>query len=133
MMKFILPFILIIACETTEKITIDDDNLIIGKWANAEYSDSTITYHRVSGIPVNEYGFEFRTDGTFIEQKMFGWCGTPPVSYTDYNGNWIQTDSVLAIRVGYWGGMVNYKWKIVSLNNEKLVTIRLSEEYEQDN
>lgn len=65
----------------------------------------------------------------FIERKNAGWCGTPPIAYADFNGSWAKNDSLIDITVDYWGGVANYHWKIISIDNNNLILCKLKEEY----
>ena len=65
-----------------------------------------------------------------IERKNIGWCGTPPITYGNYDGNWQEQESILNINTSYWGGSASYQWGVISDNNQ-LVVLRITEEYEQ--
>jgi hypothetical protein len=71
--------------------------------------------------------YRFNSDGTLIERKNSGWCGTPPISYADYSGNWtILNDTLIQISVGYWGGSEKYNLDIESISSDSLQVIRTS-------
>ena len=100
---------------------------IIGTWVE-ERDDSLSTVYdgitrmnRREDLDPDDYGFIIQEDGTFLERKNAGWCGTPPITYENYEGNWeAVSDSLLNITVGYWGGMLSYQLQIVSLEEDKL-------------
>ncbi|HVO75554.1 MAG TPA: hypothetical protein VMT35_16105, partial [Ignavibacteriaceae bacterium] len=55
-----------------------------------------------------------------------GWCGTPPICYANFSGIWeFQGDSVLKIKVAYWGGMTEYNLKIISLDRREFKVMYL--------
>jgi len=111
----------IVACKKdNEAKPIVSNNKLIGYWLNPVYADSTVTYGRVSELKDKSYGIVFKADGTCVERKINGWCGTPPVTYSDYNGTWTMADSVISIKVGYWGGVASYTWKLKSVTNDSL-------------
>lgn len=93
---------------------------LLGYWISPVYSDAMITYSRANELKDNEYGFVLKPGNVFLERKNSGWCGTPPIIYGDFDGHWYQNDSILNIKVGYWGGKENYQWKIISIENDKL-------------
>lgn len=101
---------------------------ISGYWANGEYTDTIQTFYRSENLVDKQYCFEFRANGTFVERKNVGWCGTPPVSYGDYEGTWTMNDSIVEISVPFWGGMTDLKWKIVDLNNHQISYITVDYE-----
>jgi len=117
----------------TERETLEIDNRnLIGNWTGPEYTDTLVTYNKVELLPGDDYGFSFETENKFLEHKNAGWCGTPPISYGDYEGTWTRNDSILDISVGYWGGTIDYKWKIMDLDQDHLTVHTISVEYHPD-
>ena len=130
----ILLFALIlISCEKENEQIISTSDLLIGNWINPEYEDTFVTYSKSQGLINDQYGFTCNSDLSFVERKNAGWCGTPPISYADFNGTWIENDSIIEISVGYWGGKVEYQWKIIQIDNQSLKVLQLSAEYELEN
>jgi hypothetical protein len=99
--------------------SLSNENLI-GYWVNPSYPDSFLVLTKELKLKDNEYGIAFLNDGSLVERKNSGWCGTPPITYGDFNGIWNTKDSMVYINVDYWGGKANYKWKIISLTNNRL-------------
>lgn len=121
-----------VGCE--EKIeTEQNQDLLIGYWINPQITDSLAIYSKSGDLVENNYGIAFHSDGTLIERKNSGWCATPPISYSDFEGSWTRTDSILDIAVDYWGGTVNYQWKLVDIKANKLVVYKIKEEYDYEN
>jgi len=111
--------IIIVAC-SKDSIQIDPDNLLIGVWDYSDFSDNAFVYTRSNDF-VDGPCFKFNEDGTMTERKNSGWCGTPPISYADYPGTWtILNDTLIQISVGYWGGTINYKLDIESIDSNIL-------------
>jgi hypothetical protein len=120
-----LSLLAFLGCEkTTESNNTNLDNLI-GSWVNGTCINSICTFKRADSLNHGEYGFSFEEKQLFIERKIAGWCATPPVSYVDYEGTWSNKDSVAYITVNSWRGTVNYKWKVVSVNNDSLKIIMM--------
>jgi hypothetical protein len=90
--------------------------LLIGNWIDRTVNNEEITMTHANHLRNAEYGFSFKEGGIFVERKNAGWCGTPPVTYEDFEGTWNQTDSLIVITVGYWGGQMEYRWIIQSIN-----------------
>jgi len=85
------------------------------------YVDDVFWLDRSEQLDPFKYGFTINDDGTFIERKNAGWCGTPPISYDNFEGTWeAVSDSLLEITVGYWGGTMTYQIRIVSLDGDNL-------------
>lgn len=94
---------------------------IIGTWVENRYEDDVTFLSRADSLDVSLYGFTINDNGTFIERKNAGWCGTPPITYANYEGEWeALSDSLLEITVGYWGGTMTYQIRIVSLDQQNL-------------
>jgi len=93
---------------------------LTGSWEYSTFIDSIYVYDKEANLVDNKLGFTLNENGTFIERKINGWCATPPVSLSDYNGTWSIKDSTIFVSVGYWGGIVDYTWKIKSLKNSQL-------------
>ncbi len=100
---------------------------IVGTWIEESDmslpvpEDSTTRLIRSEELDQFRYGFSIKEDGTFLERKNAGWCGTPPISFENFEGTWSAlSDSLLQITVGYWGGTMSYQIRIVSLAKETL-------------
>jgi hypothetical protein len=130
---FLLFVFSLIACEENNENAAASNDGLIGNWVNPLYNDSIATFERSEELVDNEYGFSFKEEMTFIERKNAGSCGTPPISYSDFDGIWSEKDSILEITVDYWGGTADYMWKILLLDEATLKIIRLEEKYNMDN
>jgi hypothetical protein len=117
-------FLNIISCENnSEELIIDENNKLLGSWINPEYNNSEIKFERVDSLKENEYGISFLKGDVFIERSS-GWCGTPPLSYFDYQGNWEKDDLIVEIDIDMGLGSNNRVWKIKSINNSYLIIIK---------
>ena len=132
LLGLLFPFVWF-ACEknllTEDEHVKNSTDYLIGNWINPQYADTIITFQKADTLKSQDYGFSFRLPDQFTERKNSGWCGTPPISYSDFEGTWNQHDSILDIQVAYWGGMADYTWKILSLDNKKLTLAVLETEY----
>lgn len=139
MKKIICPFLMfsliglmIVSCEKNDdNINTKSNPLIQGSWINPIYNDSTIILEKSNDLKSNDYGIAFNDNGLLVERKNSGWCATPPIAYSDFNGTWAIKDSVIQITVDYWGGKADYIWKIVSIDKYKLRIINRVEKYNQ--
>lgn len=133
-MKYCITILLAIALFSCQKpANLNSElplpNNLAGSWVNPIYTDSTIVFEKSQSVGNDEYGITLLSDGSLIEHKNSGWCGTPPISYADFNGVYTLKDSVLKICVGFWGGVADYQWKIVSLTDKQMKVINLNENY----
>ncbi len=126
----LLPLIFNSCRKEESAVNVGNDKLI-GTWINPRYSDSLITYDRAESMVQNEPGIVFRQDSTLTERKNNGWCGTPPIVTSDYEGSWAMKDSLLYITVKYWGGTADYTWRMQSLSSQKLVFSIVNQQYHE--
>ena len=120
---FLLVLMLLASCEASkDQVEYLGHNAdIIGSWEEVSRKDTISVFHRVNDLEIEEYGFTINEDGTFLERKNSGWCGTPPIVYSVYEGEWkVVSDSVLEITVGFWGGVMVYNMHILSITFDSL-------------
>ena len=140
-LKYSVVLLFISVCLSSCEKDNDDNNIVLsqditGCWINPEYKEdsegkSIMRYEKTKSLPNNSYGVEFFDEGKLIERKSAGWCGTPPVTYTNYQGNWqVQENGDIKIDVAYWGGMEHSVWKIIGVTNKILTIEVVSMEYE---
>jgi hypothetical protein len=115
--------VMLISCEN-EMVSLEDlgsNAGIVGTWVEDRQQGDTLYLERSGSFDKEKYGFTLDADGTFIEHKNAGWCGTPPIAYDSFEGSWEPvSDSLLDITVAYWGGVMTYQIRIVSLVGEEL-------------
>jgi hypothetical protein len=120
---FLIVVVLLISCEKDMMYmeALGSNVGIVGTWVEEEYKGDTLYLDRSEAIDKEKYGFTIHEDGTFTEHKNAGWCGTPPITYDNFGGTWeAVSDSLLDITVAYWGGVMTYQMRIVSLDAEEL-------------
>lgn len=126
----LLTFFVLYSCQKDETLALTGNAELIGTWINPQYNDTLVTYYRADFLNENEPGFVFMADNKLICRQNSGWCGTPPISTADYEGNWAWNDPLVVINTDYWGGKVEYTWKVISLTNQKLVISVVNVEYQ---
>ena len=124
-----LSIIILVSCEKSDELTVNHSEKLIGCWINPIVTDTIWKYEKANSLKENDKGLSFKSGQVFIERKNAGWCGTPPIAYADFNGSWAKNDSLIDITVDYWGGVANYHWKIISIDNNNLILCKLKEEY----
>ena len=122
----LILIILLVSCEKSDEFTeaLGSNIDIIGTWIESDLDAAYVEPHlmqRAEKLAPDRYGFIIRSDGTFTERKNAGWCGAPPIAYDNFDGEWVAiSDSLLEITVGYWGGIMTYEMKIISLEGDVL-------------
>ena len=125
----ILFFVTILSsCESNE-ITIDADNLLLGNWIAPIYDSETTTFKRGNALPKEGYGITFKQNGDFIERTS-GWCGTPPLSYFNVDGDFTLENTLISISAQSYPSF--YGWRIIELTATKLVVKRELSEQEKE-
>jgi hypothetical protein len=124
---WLLALILLVSCE---KENLDTEALgknadIVGVWIEEQPVDFTSNDYTLmvssDELDPGSYGFIIGEDGSYVERKNAGWCGTPPIFYDNFEGTWeALSDSLLSVTVGFWGGTMSYQIRIVSLDEEQL-------------
>jgi hypothetical protein len=118
----LFSIVLLTSCENDIDLKSDEAELIIGHWISPVYTDTLVQYTRAEGLNDNDYGISFNPGNSLVERQNAGWCGTPPISFANYNGTWSKTGDIIDITVDFWGGKANHKWKVIA-NDQKTLTI----------
>lgn len=110
---------------------------LIGIWEYDSYEHLTDTtyaevYRKVNKIAKDQAGITFKNSGVFLSKQNAGWCGTPPISYAEYDGTFnVGSKNVVNINSTYWGGKSSYKMEVLELTNNRLKVRPFDQEYEQ--
>lgn len=126
---FLFLITTMMACEESLQPMDNSSDELIGTWINPTPVDTLWQYDRAATLDNAGYGFSFKADDQFVERKNAGWCGTPPISYSNFEGTWSQNDSLITINVDYWGGKADYQWKVISLDEHHLIVYKVKEVY----
>ncbi len=122
-MRYIILLIaasILVSCNICAQFEAEDS--LYNTWVKYDdnFSDPNI-FRSAAKLDNNRYGFIIEPDGIFIERKNIGWCGTPPISYGNFDGNWkYVSDDTLEIIVDFWGGADTFKIEILSVNGSEL-------------
>ena len=120
---FLFIVVLLTACakDFLELETLGENAGIVGTWVDDGQKGDTLWLKRAGELDKLKYGFTIEKDGTFIERKNAGWCATSSVTLDNYEGTWeAVSDSLINITVAYWGGMMTYQIRIISVDERNL-------------
>ena len=79
--------ILFSSCKHDEVIPDNTPITLHTAWTNPEYIDNTITFKKSDALASDTYGVQFLEDGSVVEHKNAGSCGTPPITYDYFYGS----------------------------------------------
>jgi len=98
-------------------------DLIYGVWTAGDW-DSGISYVQIAEFAHDKPGIEFHRDGTLTKRQNVGWCGTPPISYGNYDGTWEWTsENTLTVKYEFWGGTAEEDWVVRSIGEDEMVVV----------
>lgn len=106
--------------------------LPVGSWSNLTYNENGMTMEKVSRLKENTYGYRFLSNGKLIHRANSGFCGTPPIVTSDFDGTWTKNGDIIRIEAAFWGGTSIVEWKIISNDFNKLTVEVLKNEYEME-
>jgi len=119
--SLMLLFLFLISASSVKQSTFKKK--IVGVWLFGECSSTeTLTcLNKVSKFDNDQAGIQFKKNGKLVKRQNSGRCGTPPISYGNYNGTWKATgESTLTITYAFFGGTMEEDWKIIETSDKKL-------------
>lgn len=120
--SLVIPAILFLTSCTDNPVNKNIPDNLEGTWVYRSYENDIYTMEKSFQLENDNSGIVILDNGVFVERKNNSFCGTPPVVYDNYEGNWVSvSETNLKIKVGYWGGTENYTMEIVSVNNSVLM------------
>lgn len=126
MRKLIILLFVLCFASCKEKQIVGPDNLLLGTWVNVGYETQNgvtlVTYQRNSNLDNQNLGYIFYNSGKITDRSVVGRCGTPPLSYSDFEGRWIFENNIVTISVVDWLKQLRTnRYSIESLDNKILV------------
>ena len=118
----ILVVLFLISCDKNENILLSPtEKAIAATWVYEGFDNGIYEYRRASRLAEDREGWIFHANGKLTDRKNSGFCGTPPITYENYKGNWeVGNDSRVQVKSKSWAGDVNYKLEIVSVSTNRL-------------
>ncbi len=127
-----LFLILVASCKDDEIKADNTPSSIHTAWINPEYLDNTITFKKSTELSTDSYGIKFLTDGSVIEHKNAGFCGTPPITYDYFYGEYNYNEGMINMTVPFWGGSIDIVWEVLNLSNTTLVVKVIDQVYHEN-
>lgn len=90
-------------------------------WVYSGFEDGCRKFVKSRKFKRKKSGISFKTDGTLKKRQNVGWCGTPPITYGNFNGTWNRISKTrIIIHYEYWGGETSQEWQIEELTKRTL-------------
>ncbi len=130
---FLLLVLFTVSCVEDPLLSASETGpLTIGSWSNVSYNENGMTLEKVNKLQENTYGYRFLSDGTFIHRANSGFCGTPPIVTSDFEGSWTKNGGIINIHGTFWGGETVEEWEIISSGNNILTINVLKSELKME-
>jgi len=124
----VAPFALLLLMALSQ-MSLSEKN-ILGHWSyEGANKEEIIQYKAVTEFPRTKGGIAFLEGGKLVVRQNAGWCGTPPISYRIFDGEWKWVDEKnIALKYAFWGGTIHEIWKIVNVDKNNLNIKRMKYE-----
>lgn len=117
----ILALVFMSSCDANSVLP-DEKNVnpaLVGSWKYEYTADGKVYLIIAQGLV--EEGIQFSADNTLKTRKNAGWCGTPPITYGDFEGKWkVLSPNVYEITEDFWGGEMIFKLRVLAKEGNKL-------------
>ena len=130
LMKTLLPLILLlfVLISANQKQQTISKKQLIGIWLFEENSSSenSASLLKSKKFREDEPGIQLKKNGKLVKRQNSGRCGTPPISYANYEGTWAMTgNSTLTVKYEFFDGTIEEDWKILETNKNRLKIVVL--------
>ena len=95
---------------------------IYGAWGVVSTDQETgiHTYERLTELAGGRNGYEFNLGGSLVIRNS-GWCGTPPLTYFNFEGLWQkEEDHILTLSYDELGVIQDFCVEVVALSASEL-------------
>ena len=129
-LTFVFGLLLFSCMETDDLSALTSGPVPVGNWSNLDYQENGFVMQKVNQLQENTYGYRFLSNGKLIHRANSGWCGTPPIVTSDYEGTWEVDGDILILTASFWGGTQIQEWKITSAAGGTLQVEVLSNDFQ---
>jgi hypothetical protein len=116
--------IIVIAALNMQSKPVESKDFSDKFWVHDHYNpdDGISTYIAKKSFDNEKGGLQFLKNNKLRKRQNEGWCGTPPISYEEVQGDWKKlSDSLIEIRYKNWSGKLIDTIKIISLTDKELI------------
>ncbi len=96
--------------------------IVDGAWAFVEVLPGTESriYRRLGDLSGEVDGFEFAPNGILLVRNA-GFCGTPPLTFSTYNGTWVaESNESYILSYNYLGALSDIRLTVFSVTEQEL-------------
>jgi hypothetical protein len=120
-LKGLLITLFCVAC-SSEEPTSPQDPTFAGAWGfqSVDAESGIRVYSRLDSLTGDQVGYFFGPDG-FLLIRNSGWCGTPPLSYSNLEGTWEEEhENNLLLKYPRWDWIRDSRLVIISLSAQEM-------------
>lgn len=130
-LALLLLILTFISCMEDQQLSgLDKGPAPVGIWSHISYQDNSLILEKGPKLQDNTYGYRFLSNGKLIHRANSGFCGTPPIATSDFEGTWQRDGDIIRLEAGFWGGTQIQEWKILSDAGNSLQVEVISSELE---
>jgi hypothetical protein len=117
----ILIFQFSIAFKKNEKLPLKQ--AVEGIWVRTHYASGTYEFTRSKKLLKQNPGLQFEKAGKMVSRSNASFCGTPPITFRNYDGVYSinPSDSTLHTIYEFWGGKIDQTFKIKFIGSSEMV------------
>lgn len=109
---------------------LDQGPVPVGTWSEINYEENGFILEKGQKLKENTYGFQFLSNGKLVCRANSGFCGTPPIATSDFEGTWTKDGDIIRLKSAFWGGIQIEEWNIISHSGNTLRIEVISSELE---
>ena len=118
-----------VACSSPAPASLQDPS-VLGAWGFNSMDDQSgiRVYAKLESLVGDQNGYMFEPGGVLLVRNA-GWCGTPPLTYSNFEGSWTEEqEGHLVLTYPNWEAMQDFRLEILNLTkNEMRCRIELVE------
>ncbi len=96
----------------------------MGTWIHDGFDETnkSFIYIKAAKLSKDRKGWIFKPNGDMIDRDNIGFCGTPPITYTDYESQWKKiSNTKIEVDGKSWEGNKKYSFDIISITLDRLI------------
>jgi hypothetical protein len=118
----LICIVFLISAFTSDQPPVKIDDELLGPWVYSGSKDELSLFKKKNKLEKNKSGIEFKADGKFVQRQNVSWCGTPPITYGNFDGTWEKnSDSTVLITYQYHNEIRREELQVFSLHKNRMI------------